>query len=165
MPPIPKDPGLAALVPVDRDTDVPWEGGRRLQAWWFAARGERRMPRLRDFSPAAMGRHLAGIIVFDVLRAAGKVDFLVRLAGENYRLASGFGLKGRGMSAFPDAAPIRERFDWILRERRPYMALNLPSHWSGKDFVQFKSLVVPLSEDGEQVDHLMGHAEYYTASR
>ena len=165
MPPIPKDPGLAALLPVDRDTDVPWEGGRRLQAWWFAARGKRRMPRLGDFSPAALGRYLAGIIVFDVLRAGEDVDFVVRLAGEDYRQASGFGLKGRGMNAFPQAAPIRARFEWVLRERQPYMALDLPSHWSGKDFVRFRSLVVPLSEDGERVDHLMGHAWYYTASR
>ncbi len=109
-----------------------------------------------------MGRYLAGIIVFDVLREAGDMDFVVRLVGENYRLVSGVGLKGRGMGAFPDASPIRERFTWAVRERRPYMALDLPSHWSGKDFVRFNSLVVPLSEDGEQVDHLIGHAEYDT---
>ncbi len=165
MPSIPRDPGLAALVPVDRETDVPWEGGRRLKTWWFAARGERRMPRLRDFSPAMMGRYLAGIIIFDVVRKGDLADFIVRLAGEDYRLASGISLKGRGMNAFPDSAPIRERFEWAVREGRPYMALDLPSHWSGKDFVRFKSLVVPLSEDGERVTHLMGHAHYYTASR
>ncbi|GIX16878.1 MAG: hypothetical protein KatS3mg119_1064 [Rhodothalassiaceae bacterium] len=158
-----RDPGLAALLPVRPETSVPWEGGRRLRDWWYAARADRLMPAWRDFSPRAMGRWLSGVIVFRVVGGSDEPDFIVRLAGEDYRRTAGTGLKGQALAVFPDAEPIRARFLWALAHRLPYMALDLPSHWAGKDFVRFRSLVVPLGDECGRVDHLVGHAHYFIA--
>ncbi|RMF15294.1 MAG: PAS domain-containing protein [Alphaproteobacteria bacterium] len=153
------DPGLAALVPVEEDTRIPWEGGRVLHRWWHGARRGRRMPSRSDFSPRIMGRHLGGMVLHDVSHGE-EPDFRVRLAGSDLVDIMNFDPTGLPMCEVPNGAPIIARYRWVVRERRPYMCLDLPLDWANKDYRSYSTLVMPLSDDGERVDMLIAHVHF-----
>ncbi len=152
------DPGLAALVPVDEETRIPWPGGRVLHRWWFDARGDRAMPARRDFSPRVMGRHLSGMVLHEV--EEGNPVFRVRLAGNDLIEAMRRNPTGLAMHEIPNGGPLLERYRWAVRERRPYMCLDLPLAWANKDFRSYSTLVMPLSDDGRRVDMLIAHVHF-----
>ncbi len=150
---------LAGMVPLAAETAVPWEGGRRLRDWWFSASARlRRIPGLPDLDLRSLGRHLSGIMVFDV--EADAPLFRIRIAGEDYRAASGFGLKGGAVEDFPETRGMRARFLWAIRERRPYMMLDQPLQWANKDYIGYSTLLAPLSRDGGRIDALVAHCHF-----
>ncbi|GIX18243.1 MAG: hypothetical protein KatS3mg119_2429 [Rhodothalassiaceae bacterium] len=151
----PPDPGLDALIPVDEATEVPWEGGRLLQRWWFDIFNRTaRLPRRSEFSPASMGRHLKGIGLMDITPEG---RFVVRLAGADIARAHGHPEHGRDFSTMPGSEPMIERFRWAIRTRRPYMCLDLPLRWARKEYLVYSVLVMPLSQTGARVDMLIAH--------
>ncbi|GIX18230.1 MAG: hypothetical protein KatS3mg119_2416 [Rhodothalassiaceae bacterium] len=158
-----RDPGVAALQPVDENTLVPWEGGRLLHAWWFRARGAREMPARSDFEPRVMGRHLAGITLHDVLPEEPR--FRVRLVGSDFVEVLGYDPTGMWVADLPGGAPLVERYRWMVANRRPYMALDLPLRWANRDYDSYSTLVMPLSSDGREIDMLIAHVDVRPAWR
>ncbi len=155
------DAGLAALRPVTARTRVPWEGGRLLHGWWFRARGDRAMPARRDFSPRVMGRHLAGVGLYDVTWPhADRPHFRVRLVGSGITDVLGRDPTGFSAGEVPNVSRLIERFRWAVRERRPYMCVDLPLAWANKDFRSYSTLVMPLSDDGRRVNMLIAHLHF-----
>ena len=157
-PPSAHDPGVAAIVPVDEDTEVPWAGGAVLKRWWFAARGDRDVPCVQAFHPRVMGRHLSATALYDVLDEPP--FFRVRLAGEDYRRAAGGSIKGVTAGDFPHTSPIFARFRWAVDNRRPYMVIDLPLLWAGKEYVLFSSLVMPLADEDGRIIRLVSQNSY-----
>lgn len=150
---------LDVLVPLAADTSVPWEGGRRLADWWFEwASRTGQIPGLPDLDLRILGRHLSGIMVFEV--EASDPVFRIRIAGEDYRTAAGFGLKGGVVDDFPETQGMRARFQWAIRERRPYMTIDQPLQWANKGFMDYSTLVAPLARDGGRVEALIAHCHF-----
>ncbi len=158
------DPGLAALVPVGEDTEIPWPGGRLLHRWWYHARRGRRMPSRCDFSPRIMGRHLGGMVLHDV-EAGDEPDFRVRLAGGDLVEAMRLDPTGLVMREVPNSAPLVARYRWVVRERRPYLCLDLPLSWANKDYRSYSTLVMPLSDNDDEVDMLIAHVHLVPIAR
>ncbi|GIX16877.1 MAG: hypothetical protein KatS3mg119_1063 [Rhodothalassiaceae bacterium] len=152
------DPGLEALIPVGENSEIPWEGGRKLKEWWFAARGDRDVPPASAFHPRVVGRHLPTTALYDVLPE--EPFFRVRLAGEEYRRAAGRPLKGITHRDVPNAGPIFARFRWAVENRAPYMVVDLPLLWAGKEYMLFSSLVVPLADEEGRIIRLVSQNRY-----
>ncbi len=152
------DPGVAAIVPVEEDTEIPWAGGAVLKRWWFAARAERDVPCVDAFHPRVMGRHLPATALYDVLDEPP--FFRVRLAGEDYRRAAGGSIKGVTARDFPHTAPIFARFRWAVDNRRPYIVVDLPLLWAGKEYILFSSLVMPLADEEGTIVRLVSQNRY-----
>ncbi len=152
------DPGIAAIIPVEADTVVPWEGGMVLKRWWFSARERQDIPPVRAFHPRVMGRHLPATALYDVLDEPP--FFRVRLAGEDYHRAAGGPIKGVTAQDFPHTSPIFARFRWAVDNRRPYMVIDLPLLWAGKEYILFSSLVMPLADEDGTIVRLVSQNSY-----
>ena len=153
---VPADAG--SFGPLVDASEVPWDGGRQLARWWFAARERCPLPSLKDFDPRQMGRFLSGVIVVDVLEEGQR--FRIRLAGEDHRLAQGWRLKGADLMRFSLPYPPNERLLWLVREKRPYMARDLPGPRQATGARRYSVVAFPLSEDGERVTAVIGHTKY-----
>ncbi len=150
----------AVFVPLRDASDVPWEGGRRLADWWFSVPDGRSGPSLRDFDPRRMGRFLSGLIVVDVVD--GGRSFRIRLAGEDHRLGPDWRLKGADPTRMPLPCPSDARIRWLVRERRPYLALDLPPPRTVTDVRGYSVVAFPLFDDGERVTTIIAHTKYET---
>ncbi len=151
-------PNVGSFSPLADASDIPWEGGRRLAHWWFAARERCPLPSFKDFDPLLMGRFLSGVIVVDVVE--GGREFRIRLAGEDHRLGQGWRLKGEELTRFPLPYPPNERVLWLVRERQPYIALDLPAPRKASEVRRYSVVAFPLFDDGEQVTAIIGHTKY-----
>jgi hypothetical protein len=130
---------------------------------WDAARGTKRMPAFRDIDPVALGRSLRHIWVWKYERATG--DFINRLAGEEIVRAFGKSPRGMKMTDFFPSEVYQEFLPWHLR------VIEEPAflHGAGKVYSRVdryftgERIMLPLSEDGEQGDGILG-ATVYLAS-
>lgn len=105
-----------------------------------------------------MGRHLGGMVLHDV--EPGRTEFRIRLVGNDLVEVMRHNPSGLEMRKVPNSAPLIERYRWVVRERRPYMCLDLPLAWANKEYRSYSTLVMPLSDDGERVDMLIAHVHF-----
>ncbi len=155
-----RDPGTDAIRSPFSLDDIPWEGGRILYRWWNEARGGRAFPSRADFDPAILKGHLATVVLHDVEHDRDPPDFRIRLIGTEIVSFAGFDPTGRPLDALPNTAPIRARYSWLVRTKRPYLCLDLPLSWVSKEFISYSTLAVPLGRSDEHVDMLMSHLDF-----
>jgi hypothetical protein len=164
--------GLTAdgLITVQRDTarklksdhEPRWR--RFLDAWKAMAAEKGRLPARRDVDPARIGAELLpNVFLADVLRG-GKpsLRFRFRLLGQaildRETTRPGAFLDELGASA--DIAGIEKQYRACL-ERKVYLREeSLVWNDQSKDTFLYRVLVLPLSDDGETVSHLLGLALY-----
>lgn len=139
------------------------ESVRELYRYWKAVRGDRRMPRRRDFDPIAVPRHLPGLLLIDVEPPdeSGRPVF-------RYRVVGGWEIEARGHN--PTGRTVDEGFHGASLEnaRRDYERVTGSGepHYESLDFVdscgvrlERESILLPLSEDGVEVSQILVYSE------
>ena len=154
------DPGIDAIRSPFALDDIPWEGGRILYRWWNTARGERAFPSRSDFDPATLKGHLATVVLHDVLHDRDPLDFRIRLAGTGMAEFLGFDPTGRSLAEVPNSAPIRARYEWLVWTKRPYLCLDIPLVWAGKEYLSYSTLALPLGDRDGQIEMIMSHLDF-----
>lgn len=130
---------------------------------WDAARGRKRMPAWSDIDPVAIGRHLRYVWAWKYERETG--DFVNRLAGDEIVRAFGKSPRGRKMTEFFTPEAYSAFMPWHQRVVREPAFL----HGAGKVYSRVERnftgerIMLPLSEDGEHGDGVIG-ATVYLAS-
>jgi len=140
------------------EKEIPWAGGKALFSWWNAARGERKFPSRQDFSPVTMAPFLPTVVLHDVGGDARTYKF--RLVGTSVADVLGFDPTGKLLDEIPATANMRERYNWVLEHKKPYMCTDLPTRWAEKDYKSYSTLVLPLGPSDEEVTKLIANLAF-----
>jgi hypothetical protein len=128
------------------------------QHWW-QCKGRRPMPAWSDITPSAFHEHLS--IVFSYVYDATTDEFFGRLAGNTIASVSGNDFKGVAMKHLrpPDKFPRAfERAKKVVTEAALYRGGGTIYVANGQRFIG-ERIVLPLSNDGIQVDGIFGAAD------
>ena len=116
--------------------------------YWQEIRGDKTMPARKDFNPLHVPDALGNLLLVDVQHDPR--DYTIRLIGTNITELTGKDNTGQSASNFGDAAMIVSRFDWLLENKKPYVSKD-EFIWSARDSRSYSALVLPFSENGEDV--------------
>jgi hypothetical protein len=130
-----------------------------LKDYWDAKRGARAMPSRSDISPAEMKEHLGWVVLLDALPDYS--DFRYRTIGS--RVTEYFLSDSTGKTITEAFEPYGEAAVkgalWIHRktalERVGVRAFG-GAGWLGRSFLDFDALHLPLSDDGQAVNKILG---------
>jgi hypothetical protein len=127
---------------------------------WGMARGQKRMPAWSDIDPVAIGKRLRFVWAWKYQREPE--DFINRLAGEEIVRAFGKSPRGLKMKEFFAPEVYQIFFPWHVRIVREPAFL----HGAGKVYSNVdrnfsgERIMLPLSEDGEAADGILGATIY-----
>ena len=138
--------------------DLPTEDFRWLMTFWNDLRGSRDMPARSDFTPAQLVPYLPRIMLTDVEH--DPLRFRARLVGTGIVADSGIDLTGRYYEDLPGSEDVVERKTWVVANRRPYFAHDMPLVWVSNNFNTYSVLVMPLSEDGDSIDMMFSYLRF-----
>jgi hypothetical protein len=136
---------------------------RALRDYWEAKRGRRAMPGRRDFDPAEIPSLLPHVFMLDVLPGGG--DFRFRLLGSEITRRYGRDSTGKTLrDVYAVTSPTM--FDQLTRlmtavveSRRPVLSRSSLAAVS-KDFVAYEAIHLPLSDDGQSVNIILGGTSF-----
>lgn len=125
-----------------------------LHAWWTEKQraGGGRLPSRADVNPADIPRLLPHIALLDIL--TDPLDYRYRVVGTRLVEMMGAERTGKRMREVltpPAIEATVELMTQLLRTREP-LAFSGTLFWLGKDYIEFDTLILPLSSDGERVD-------------
>lgn len=138
---------------------------QRLHAYWKGKAGARRMPARKDLDPLEMKEWLGNLLLVEF--PTGKfIEYRYRLEGTNIEAFYGFEARrtGRGieaMTAESERKSVLPQWKAVFDQGRPaYYEADI---WSseGKLARQIK-LLLPLSDDGEHVNMILGAIYFRT---
>jgi len=147
---------------------VDFTGASFFLAYWQDLRAERFAPSWKEFDLMALGGNSAArTIVVDILSAPLRIKY--RFWGTANTNAKGLDMTGKYLDDFPlvRQSVAREEYKRIITERRPMAfkdRLVLPE--TGRNFMRSKAAFnqvmvrLPLSSDGETVDHIVSLANW-----
>jgi hypothetical protein len=129
-----------------------------LHAYWNEKRGDRAMPTRADLRASDLKVHLGWVILMDVL--PGARDFRYRLIGT---LVTQYWLQdstGKTVSeAFETGGPVVQKAVLSVFRKCARDKCIVRSHgdagWLPGGFERFDSIYMPLSDDGENVSHIL----------
>lgn len=154
------------MLTIDAFDHVQNQHIRRLLAYWLDQRSGRLMPRRADIDPIDMPWILPWIWLCDYLPE--KRDFRYRLAGEQINSLYGFNLAGRLLNETLNPRAYAN----VIKRRLRVVEDRVIEHGIGAIYLlndrntSGERLVLPLSEDGENVGLLLGATIYrYETSR
>lgn len=130
----------------------------RLMAYWDDLRAERDFPSFGEVDPAVIGEDWPHCYTLTVKHPPIASQF--HHLGGIYRP----GLPDRGVETLADCPhgtllhAATHYIDRVLHKRVP-VSLGGHAHL-GADSVLYRSILLPLSSDGETIDHLLGGANY-----
>jgi hypothetical protein len=161
-----KSPGdVARTVSFVVDPETLRPGLRVIKEYWDAKRGLRAMPARTDVDPWELRAYLPRLFMIDVLPDAA--DFRFRLLGTEITERYGRDSTGRTLREMyavrnPQVLEtILRMYAALLKVRRPILASGTLSV-IGKDFISYESLHLPLSDDGERVNIILGAVRFST---
>lgn len=138
---------------------------QEVKAYWNAKRGARLMPRRADIDPFELRRHLPYLSLLEVVRPEAELDFRFRLLGTEITGHLGRDSTGKTVrEVYTLADP--ELLRWMLDSCTAVVEKKLPVLAHGtlravaKEFISFDTLLLPLSEDGEEVNMLFGRCRF-----
>jgi hypothetical protein len=129
-----------------------------LHDYWNAKRGDRAMPSRGDLRASDLKEHLGWVLLMDVM--PGALDFRYRLIGT---LVTQYWLKdstGKTVNeAFEESGPMVQKavlsvFRKCARDKCVVRSYG-DAGWLPGGFERFDSIYMPLSDDGETVNHLL----------
>jgi PAS domain len=139
--------------------DLPGSKLKAIYQYWLDVKGDAAMPTRADLNPSRMAKFLSHISLVDVEHDTLRYKF--RLIGTESVRAIGFDPTGKYLDEIPlMAGHLGPRYDWLVENKRPYIVSD-KLKWSDKSFLDFFSIGLPLSRDGERVDILM-YGSLYT---
>jgi hypothetical protein len=128
-------------------------------AWRKVAAG-RMAPKREEITPALLKTALPSVWMIDVIE--GGKDFRFRLAGDRLIQFMGRRYAGSPLSEFLDQ-PFFQHMRTILlaavRGKRPFVIGPGRSRMPGKEHIELEVVVLPLSDDGENVTTIFGAME------
>ncbi len=131
---------------------------RGLLDYWTTLKGTARLPLRSALAPAAFKQLLPNVFLIEVLD--GGADFSHRLAGEAVIAAHSYDIVHTRVSEVDYGSA--ERGQGVMRFYRSIVkrgeAVRLTGHFEYlvQDFLEFESIYLPLSRDGERVDFIFG---------
>ena len=133
---------------------------RSLYAIWKECAGTRLAPRRAEITLAKVGALMPWLWMLDVVDGG----FRFRLAGQEVNQFLGGPFTGRLLSELP-AGDFTHHLEAALmqslNDKRPLALGPLPSGYAGKDHWEIELAILPLSEDGEAINCLMGALELW----
>lgn len=126
----------------------------RLFEHWRGLCGARPMPARADLDPADIAFILGNVLLVDVLHEPQR--FRVRLHGTNMVMRAGYDLTGRFIDELPNAE-FREAtaisFAHVVEKRAPRAWTT--KRMIGDRWMNYDTLMLPLSSDGALIDMLL----------
>ena len=133
--------------------DLPGSKLKAVYRYWLDVKGDAPMPTRVDLNPAHMSKFLSHISLVDVEHDTGRYKF--RLIGTESVRAVGFDPTGRYLDEIDLMnGHLKERYDWLVKTKRPYIVSD-KLRWVENSYLDFFSIGLPLTKDGENVDILM----------
>lgn len=134
-----------------------------LYAYWNERRAGRPMPSRADFDPIDIPRLLPNLILMDVEPNTRRLK--VRVAGTTVVEMYGSDYTGRYLDEidFGDRrAAVLYDYNTCLQTKQAYVSEH--SFWTDRDVTyRIERVILPLSDDGEAVSHLVAGLEFGTA--
>lgn len=136
---------------------------RTLYAYWNELRAGRAMPARADIDPVDIPRLLPNLLLLDVEPDTGRLK--VRVAGTSVVEMYGSDYTGCYLDEieFGDRrAAVLYDYATCLQTRQLYVSEH--SFWTGRDITyRVERVILPLSDDGETVTHLIAGLEFGNA--
>lgn len=155
----------SSTVPIDHllGPDDP-ERMRDFVQYWMSRRGDNLMPAFSDVDPVDIPWALSQIYIVEA-RSDG--DFIYRLAGEAIVQRYSRPLKGvriTDLFGAQTSVPILARWCRVIAGPAGYYSYS--QHTSNRAIsVRARRVLLPLGEDGQTADHLVGFTVFEDASR
>ncbi len=131
-----------------------------LYEYWCDRRAGRSMPTRADIDPLDIRRLLPNLLLIDVEPGSGRLK--VRVAGTTVVQMYGSDYTGRYLDEidFGDRrAAVLYDYTTCLETRLPYAAEH--SFWTNRDVTyRVERIILPLSDDGKTVSHLIAGLEF-----
>lgn len=148
--------GKTGMPPGPGD-DLPPKLGELLAYW--RDKGEiGRLPGRQDIHPEEIAGLLPYLMLYDVLSTSDGNRYRIRLMGTHVVEMFGPGETGHFLDevADPTGYPaIRHRLDEVVASRQPSFGRARVVR-AERDFIEFNHITLPLAQDGETVDMLIG---------
>lgn len=123
--------------------------------YWETVRGERAVPRRRDFDPTDIPRLLPHVVFLEVIDAGS--DFRFRVIGDAIRSVSFANHTGKLMGSLPHISkdgPLMDTLRATVAARRP-VRTPIPYEGPRKEIALRDHLVLPFTGDADEVSHLL----------
>jgi hypothetical protein len=132
--------------------------------YWCAKRKGRAMPSRKDIDPLELRRLLPNIYLIDVVKPS---LYRYRLVGTTISNR----LRGDATGRFADekifgehAHLIIEMYDHVVESRAPIIN-RARSFWTEVDWLNYTSVLLPLSPDGDNVTMMLGVMDFWLTPR
>lgn len=128
--------------------------------YWEQLRQQREVPARSDISPRALAPLLANITLVKVIGEGD--DFELRIAGDAVTRAFRFPVHGQRLSRLSALVPkishlLRRQYREVVRTRTPQgWRYTIDDSVEVVTFTGAEYLMLPLSEDGQTIDHVLG---------
>ena len=127
---------------------------QRLYDYWDARRRDGRLPCRADVDPIEIPFVLGNVLLVEVLRSP--MRFRIRLHGTHLVQRAGYDLTGRMTEELPNTefrTLARKSFTQVAAEGTPLLSKR-DRELAGKSY-RYESLMLPLANDGAEVDMLL----------
>ena len=153
-------PGTVVPGPVDPETSSTFPDPRHqeLFEYWNSKRGDRIAPTRKDIDPIDLPKLLPYMFIFQV--QDNPRNYRLSLLGTQLVAVLGRDFTGATfdeMYSDDGASTLRMEYDWVADRAEPYYD-ELDARWMSKDYIAYRRLLLPLSDDGARVDRLLGCA-------
>lgn len=128
-----------------------------LYDYWLKVKGERTMPARRDISPHDFVPILPMIMMFDYIPRED--DFKIRLMGTGCTALVG-DIKDEKVTSLKFYSGAADRLKWCVEHKKPYYLKPILKK-SDISHVNYSSIVLPLSEDGKNVNMIILANHFY----
>lgn len=157
----PDDPSHKVVAELESDPALNFQSevSREILEIWRARAGDGMLPSRRDFDPVEIPRHLLPhMFMVDVLHESAAARFRYRLLGTY--LTDMFGRDSTGLyldKIYPPGfyRDIRASLEEAIARKSPLRVVGR-SNFVNKEWLTFEGAYLPLSEDGETINIVLG---------
>ncbi|HEX7775579.1 MAG TPA: PAS domain-containing protein [Parvibaculum sp.] len=134
--------------------------------YWYAKRGDRRMPRPQDLNPIDFARYMPSLMMIQVDHDPFVLSY--RLIGEEVAHVHGANYRGRKVLDVDQYRPnlgslLNELYTAVAMLRRP-IGVGGGLEFVGRGHMTFEAAYMPLSIDGERTDRIFTVTAYKPVS-
>ncbi len=141
------------------EDDLHSDYARVIYRWWqgYVSR-EGCLPPRSDFNPFEYPKCLPGIVLQQVEHDPFRIKDTV--LGSQIVFKSGVDTTGKYLDEVDGSERLLTRLRWLVENRKPYLIKNEKLLWGVKDFTRYSSVALPLSNEGEEVNHILHYMDF-----
>lgn len=128
---------------------------QQLYDYWNEKRGNRFAPKRIDIDPIDFPYLLPNLCIYKVHR--DPLEYETTLMGTNIVSMWGVDYTGKYVKDIvlgPLYPSVKRHFDTMINEKKPTLH-DLDASWIDKDYIKYSRLMLPLSENGQDVDRIL----------